>query len=310
MISYLLRRLLYGILVLWVLLSTLFFILRFLPGGPFDTDKKLPPEVLQNLRVKYHLNLPLWQQYTIYLKNVALHLDLGPSLKNPDRSVNEMLMSSFPISFQLGVLAFIISYLIGIPFGLLAAYRHNTSVDRFLMISAISGVSLPSFLTGSLLILLFSKILSLLPAARWDGWQHMILPAITLGLRPAAILARLMRGSALEILKADYIRTARAKGLSEVDILFKHVLKNAFLPILTLSGPLLASIITGSFIVEFIFAIPGMADYFVDAVFNRDYTLIIGATLLYAVLLVLANILVDVLYTVLDSRIVLVRGEK
>ncbi|MBI2608586.1 MAG: ABC transporter permease [Deltaproteobacteria bacterium] len=302
MVQFVIKRLFLGIVVLWVLITLTFFILRFLPGGPFDSDKKLPPQVLQNLQKKYRLDLSLEKQYFFYLKDLVFHFDLGPSFKNPDRSINEMIAVSFPISLQLGMCALLIAFLVGIPLGLLAAYHHNTKWDHIFMICAISGVSLPAFLSGSILILIFSKFLSLLPAARWDGLSYMILPALTLGLRPAAIIARLMRGSALEVMDSDYIRTARAKGLSESQVVYKHVLKNSVLPVLTLAGPLSASIITGSFIVELIFAIPGMADYFVDAVFNRDYTLIMGATIVYAFFLISANILVDVLYRFIDSR--------
>jgi len=303
MVSFVVKRLFSSIVVLWVLVTLTFSILLFLPGGPFDTDKRLPAQVLENLEKKYRLDLPVWKQYLLYLKDLVFHFDLGPSFKNPDRSVNEMIASSFPISLQLGICALLIAFLVGIPLGLLSAYHHNTKWDRLFMICAVSGVSLPSFLSGSILILIFAKILFLLPAARWDGFAHMILPALTLGLHPAAIIARLMRGAALEVMDSDYIRTARAKGLSEIQVVCKHVLKNSILPVLTLAGPLSASVITGSFIVELIFAIPGMADYFVDAVFNRDYTLIMGATIVYAFFLVSANILVDILYRFIDSRI-------
>ncbi len=300
---FVLRKLFFGFLTLFVLITLTFFILRFLPGGPFDTDKVLPPEVLANLKAKYRLDLPVIKQYLFYIRDIVFKFDFGPSFKNPDQTVNEMLKQSFPISLQLGLWSLFVAFLLGVPLGLWAAYYQNTFWDRFFMIGAISGVSLPSFLTGSILILIFANIFSLLPAARWESWQHMILPALTLGSRPAAIIARLVRSAALDIMKADYIQTARAKGLSENVVLWKHVLKNSVLPVLTLSGPLVANIITGSFIVELIFAIPGMADFFVDAVFNRDYTLIMGATIIYAFFLIAANTIVDLLYTVFDPRI-------
>ena len=297
------KRILTGFAVLLVLISLTFFVLRFLPGGPFDREKRLPPQILENIQKKYNLQLPLHEQYFLYLKDIIFKFDFGPSFKYYDRSVNEMINESFPISLQLGVLALLIALLVGVPCGLLAAYYHNTVWDRFLMLVSISGVSLPSFLVGSIFILIFAKLLFILPAARWDGIEYMILPALTLGLRPAAIIARLMRSSALDVLGAEYIKVARAKGLSEFQVITKHVLKNSILPVLTLFGPLAASIITGSFIVELIFSIPGMADYFVDAVFNRDYTLVMGATIVYAFFLIGANILVDVCYSFVDSRI-------
>ena len=303
MLFFILKRLLAGFAVLFILISITFFILRFLPGGPFDTEKRLPPQVLENIQKKFNLQLPVHQQYFLYLKDIFLKFDLGPSFKFHDRSVNEMISESCPISMQLGVLALLIAIIVGIPCGLLAAYYHNTLWDRLLMLISISGVSLPSFLVGSIFILIFARILSILPAARWDGVEYMILPALTLGLRPAAIIARLMRSSALDVLGAEYVKVARAKGLSEFHVVTKHVLKNSLLPVLTLFGPLAASIITGSFIVELIFSIPGMADYFVDAVFNRDYTLVMGATIVYAFFLIAANILVDVCYSLIDSRI-------
>jgi len=297
------KRLLAGFAVLLVLISLTFFVLRFLPGGPFDTEKRLPPQVLANLEKKYNQHLPVHKQYLLYLKDIIFKFDFGPSFKYYDRSVNEMINESFPISLQLGILALLIALVVGIPCGLLAAYYHNTIWDRILMLTSISGVSLPSFLLGSIFILIFSKIFSILPAARWDGVEYMILPALTLGLRPAAIIARLMRSSALDVLGAEYIKVARAKGLPEFQVVTKHVLKNCLLPVVTIFGPLAASIITGSFIVELIFSIPGMADYFVDAVFNRDYTLVMGATIIYAFFLIGANIFVDVCYSLLDARI-------
>ena len=303
MLLFVFKRFFAGCIVLFILISLTFFILRFLPGGPFDSEKRLPPEVLANIQKKFNQHLPLYKQYLLYVNDVFLKFDFGPSFKFHDRSVNEMISESFPISMQLGVLALLIAIIVGIPCGLLAAYYHNTLWDRLLMFVSISGVSLPSFLVGSIFILIFAKVLSILPAARWDGVEYMILPALTLGLRPAAIIARLMRSSALDVLGAEYVKVARAKGLTEFHVVTKHVLKNSLLPVLTLFGPLAANIITGSFIVELIFSIPGMADYFVDAVFNRDYTLVMGATIVYASLLICANIFVDVCYSFVDARI-------
>jgi oligopeptide transport system permease protein len=230
--------------------------------------------------------------------------DLGPSYKYLGRNVTDIIMDSLPVSLELGFYSILLAFILGIPLGVFSAYKHNTWMDSASMFLAISGVTLPSFLVAAVLIYIFSINLYWFPAGLWDGGiEYKVLPVIALGLRPVAIIARLMRASVLDVIQADYIRTARAKGLSEIPLLVKHVVKNSLLPVITIAGPLVAGVITGSFIIEHVFAIPGMAKHFIQAVTNRDYTLIMGVTLVYAGFLILANIIVDVLYAVVDPRI-------
>jgi oligopeptide transport system permease protein len=229
--------------------------------------------------------------------------DLGESYKYIGRNISEIVAETFPVSLQLGVYCLILAFAIGIPAGVIAASHHNRWEDGLTMMLAISGVALPTFLVAPLLILFFSIYLGWLPPALWDGPSYYILPVIVLGVRPAAIIARLTRASMLEVIKSDYIRTARAKGLSEGTVLYKHVLKNSLIPVLTFAGPLAAGVITGSFVVEAIFAIPGMGKHLVSSVTNRDYPLILATTLVFSAILVLANLIVDILYSYFDPRI-------
>ncbi len=237
-----------------------------------------------------------------YLKGVAT-LEFGESYKYIGRSVGDIIAESFPASFVLGIYSFALSFIIGIPLGLFAASKHNTWWDSITMGVAISGVALPNFLVGSVLIIVFSYYLGVLPPAMWDSPLHYILPVVTLGIRPAAFIARLTRSTVLDVIRADYIRTARSKGLSQFTVLYKHVLKNSLIPVLTYSGPLLAGILSGSFVIEVLFAVPGIGKHLVQSVTNRDYPLILGLTLLYSVLLVLSNLIVDLLYSFFDPRI-------
>ena len=294
--------------------------MRIIPGGPFDRDKVLPPEIKKNVEAKYNLDKPSFlniealksghaiqflteTQYFYYLKNI-LRGDLGPSYKYLGRNVTDIIMDSLPVSIELGIYAMILAFTLGIPLGILSAYKHNTWVDSSSMFFAIAGVAAPSFMVAAVLVLIFSFYLKWLPVGLWEGGiEYKLMPAIALGLRPVAIIARLMRTSMLDSIKADYVRTARAKGLSEGPVILKHVVKNSLIPVITIAGPLVASVITGSFIIEHVFAIPGMAKHFIQAVTNRDYPLIMGVTLIYAVLLIIANILVDVMYAVVDPRI-------
>ncbi len=307
MVLYVCQRLAGVFVTLLVIASLTFVLLRVLPGGPFDREKALPPEIKAHIEEKYQLNQPLFSQYVLYLKGLFKG-QLGESYKYLNRNVTDIIADTWPVSFQLGIWALILSYLIGIPCGVLAATRRNTLTDRSAMICAISGVSLPSFLVAPLLILFFGFYLNWLEVAFWYGPSYYILPVVVLGVRPAAVLARLTRASVLEVMNADYVRTARAKGLNFPTVLYKHVLKNAFLPVLTFSGPLVAGVLTGSFIVEYMFALPGMAGHLVSSVVNRDYPLIIGVTLLYSLALVLCNLIVDLLYSYFDPRIHLSAG--
>jgi oligopeptide transport system permease protein len=307
-VKYVSKRLIEALVTVWVIATLTFLLLRFLPGGPFDQEKTLPPEIKANIERKYGLNEPLTKQYTDYIVKLV-HGDLGESYKYIGRSVTDIIKESFPVSFQLGFYSLMLAFLIGVPLGIFAAGKHNTFWDSAAMILAVSGVALPSFVFGPLLVLIFcfgvpfESMRGLLPPALWDGPIYYILPVITLGIRPAAIIARLMRSSVLEVIHADFVRTAKAKGLTQKVVMYKHVLKNSLLPVITISGPLCAGVLSGSFVNEIIFAVPGMGKHLVQSVTNRDYPLVLGLTLIYAILLVLANLVVDLLYVVVDPRI-------
>ena len=299
---YTLGRLAEAGLTLFIVASATFLLLRLLPGGPFDQEKKLSPEIKANIEAKYHLDKPLYWQYAHYIKGLSQGY-LGESYKYIDRNVSDILKDSLPVSIQLGIYALILAFLIGIPLGVFSAQRQNTLSDRAAMILSISGVSLPSFVIAPLFILFFCFYLGWLEPALWEGTLFYILPSIVLSLRPASVIARLTRSSVLDVASADYVRTGRAKGLNETILFYKHILKNAFLPVLTFSSPLIAGILTGSFIIEKIFAIPGLGQHFINSVTNRDYPLILGTVLVYSFLLILSNLIVDLLYTYFDPRI-------
>jgi oligopeptide transport system permease protein len=274
---------------------------RIVPGGPFDAEKNLPPQIVANIKAKYHLDRPVLEQYALYMERLARG-DLGVSYKYVNRTVNDILGSALPVSAELGSLGLLLAVLIGVPLGTIAALRRGTHVDVAAMLMATIGISVPGFVIGALLIFVFGITLKSLPVALWEGPRSIILPALTLAASPAAYLARLTRSSVLDILEKDWVRTARSKGLSAELTVIKHVLRNALVPVATVLGPLTAILITGSFVVEFIYAIPGLGRFFITAVSNRDYDLIMGTTLLFGVLLIITNTIVDVLYTVLDPR--------
>lgn len=305
---YVIRRLLEAVFAVFVIATLTFILLRVLPGGPFDSEKALPPEVMANLAAKYKLNEPLLKQYFDYIWALA-HGDLGQSYKYISRDITSIIAESLPNSIQLGVYSLIISYLIGIPMGVFAGWKPNSKLDFSCMTFAISGIALPSFLVAPIFILLFVKFpkdmwgIDFLQPALWEGPTYFILPMLVLGIRPAAVIARLTRASVLEVIHSDYIRTAKAKGLSAKTVLFKHVLRNSLIPVLSLSGPLAAAILTGSFVIEQIFAIPGVAKHLVLSVSNRDYPLILGATLVFSVFLILANLITDILTAIVDPRV-------
>jgi oligopeptide transport system permease protein len=301
MLTLIFKRLLLAIPVLFIIASLTFVLVRIVPGGPFDAEKSLPPEVVANIKAKYHLDKPVTEQYLIYMTRLARG-DMGVSYKYVNRTVNDILAQALPVSAQLGVLGLGLAILIGVPLGTIAALRRGTSTDYFAMFLTTAGISVPGFVIGALLIFTFGIWLKLLPVALWESIRHMILPALTLSFSPAAYLARLTRASVLEIVEKDWVRTARSKGLSYWATVTKHILRNALVPVATVLGPLTAIIITGSFVVEYIYAIPGMGRFFITAVGNRDYDLIIGTTLIFALLLIVANTLVDIAYTILDPR--------
>jgi len=301
-IRFILRRLLWGIPVLWVVATLTFILMQVVPGGPFDKDKPLPVEIKANVEAKYHLDKPVWQQYLFYLQ-ALLQGDLGPSYKYLGRDVNDIIGDTLPVSLQLGLLSLLVAVMVGFVLGILAVVKPQSWIDRAGMIFVTAGISIPNFVIGALFILWLSHAYKLFPPALWEGWRHAILPALTLGLAPAAFIARLLRSSILEALHQDFVRTARAKGLGEGAILLKHVLKNSVTPVVTFLGPLTATLVTGSFIVEYIFAIPGMGKFFITAVTNRDYPLIMGVTLVYSAIIVLANLVVDIAYAYRDPRV-------
>jgi oligopeptide transport system permease protein len=302
MTRFLLRRLFHGLGVLWVVATLTFILLRMAPGGPFDRERKLPSEVIANLEAKYHLDEPLLQQYLRYLKGTIAG-DFGPSYKYLDRGVNEIIAETLPTSAVLGLLAFVFALAVSLPAGLIAAYYRNTWIDRVCMLIATLGISVPHFILGALLIWGVALQLGWLPAGRWDHSSSAILPTLALGAAPAAYLSGLFRSSLVEALGEDFIRTARAKGLKESVVLLKHGLSHSLIPALTVMGPLAAALLTGSFVVEYVFAIPGMGRFFITAVTDRDYPMIMGVTLVYTVLLVSANLAVDLLYGYIDPRI-------
>ncbi len=319
MIGFILQRLAWLLPLLWVIATGAFLLMRAVPGAPFTGERKLPPAIEQNLKRKYDLDKPVFfnrerlredgvlaaftqTQYFTYMKNLAKG-DLGPSYKYPNRTVNEIVAEAFPISLALGVLGMTFALLIGVTAGVLAASRQNSALDHAAMGFSMVGICMPSFVLGLLLLMVFSFLLRALPVAGWGGVSHMLLPALTLGAPYAAYIARLTRGSMLEVVRQDYIRTARAKGMRERNVLLRHALRNAMLPVISFLGPALAGIITGSLVVEKIFAIPGIGSHFVNAALNRDYTLVMGTVLLYSALLILFNLAVDVAYCFVDPRV-------
>ena len=303
MLNYSLKRLASAIPTLFLLITFAFFLIRIAPGGPFDSERALPPEIEANLAAKYHLDDPLIIQYGRYMWNI-LRLDLGPSFHYLDWTVNDLILQGAPVSFTLGFLALALALLLGIPIGAWAAFRQNRAADYSVMSVAMIGISIPNFVMAPLLILLFAITLGWLPAGGWAfSPSRMVLPVITLALPMIAYVARITRGSMIEVLNSSFIRTARAKGMPERQILFNHALKPALLPVISYLGPAAAAILTGSVVVERIFTIPGIGSYFVQGALNRDYTLVMGVVILYGVLIILFNFIVDLVYAWLDPRI-------
>jgi oligopeptide transport system permease protein len=296
------RRLLLMIPTLWVIATLTFFMMRLAPGGPFLSEREIPPAALEQLKKSYGLDRPLHEQYLTFLGN-AVRFDFGPSYKFPARQVREIILEAFPVSLELGLWALLLAIAIGVPIGVFAALRQNHAGDYAAMAAALAGVSIPNFVLGPALVLTFSLSLFLLPPALWQGASSRILPVMTLSTAYVAYIARLTRGGMLEVLRQDYIRTARAKGLPEKDVVYKHGLKLGILPVVSYLGPAAARIITGSIVVESIFAVPGLGRHLVNAAFNRDYTLVLGVVLFYAFFLMVLNLVVDVAYTRLDPRV-------
>ena len=310
MFKFALGRLLQAIPVLLVVITMTFMLVHSAPGGPFSADKAVPAEVLIALEAQYNLDQPLWQQYISYLSDV-LHGDFGPSFKYPGRSVNELIYSGLGTTAELGFYAMLVAVFIGVIAGVTASMRPNTMQDYIPMTAAMIGICMPSFLLGPLMVLVFGIHLEWLPISGWgDTPGDKIMPAITLGTGYAAYIARLSRGGMLEVLSQDYIRTARAKGLSEFLVVGKHALRGGLIPVIAFLGPAFAGLLGGSFVVETIFNIPGLGRFYVQAAFNRDYTMILGTTVFFATLIILFNLLSDMLAIWLNPKLrQQVRGE-
>lgn len=298
------KRFLEAIPTMFVLITVSFFMMRLAPGSPFTTERNFPPAVMANIEAKYHLNDPIWLQYVNYLKQLAVG-DFGPSFKYKDHTVNELLAQSLPISIEMGLYAFVVALILGVILGVIAALKQNSWLDYSLMTVAMTGVVIPSFVKAPLLVLLFAIILKWLPAGGWnDGAvQNLILPVTALSLAYVASIARIMRGSMIEVLNSQYIRTARSKGLSTSNIIIRHALRPAMLPVISYLGPAFVGIITGSIVIETIFGLPGIGQLFVNGALNRDYGLVLSLTILVGVLTIVFNAVVDILYSVIDPKI-------
>ena len=306
--TFIAKRLLAMLITLWVIITLTFFLMHAIPGSPLNEERSTSDVVQRNLEVHYHLDKPVPVQYVMYLKTLVT-LDFGPSIKQPSQTVNDMLGRGFPISFELGMITLTIAVISGIFLGVIAALKRNGVIDYMAMTFAVFGISIPNFVLATVLIQQVAVNWGLLPPATWSSWKHMILPTLALATGPMAIIARLTRASMMEVLTQDYIRTAEAKGLSPVKIVFKHALRNALLPVVTILGTLAAGILTGTFVIEKIFAIPGMGKYFVESINTRDYPVIMGTTVFYSAFLILMLFLVDIAYGILDPRIKLHKKE-
>lgn len=300
--KYIAKRILSSIITLWVVVTLTFFLMHAIPGGPFTSDKKLPVSVENNLKAKWGLNKPIMIQYALYL-NSLLKGQLGPSMRYEGKTVNEVISTSFPASAKLGVCSVLFALIIGVYMGITAALHHGKWQDSVCMIIATLGVCIPSFVLGTSLIYLLAVKTNLLPAVGFDGPLNYIMPTISLGSYSMAFIARLTRSSLLENIRQDYIKTAIAKGLSRRTVIYKHALKNSLIPVVTYLGPLVAGVLTGSFVIESIFGIPGLGREFVQSISNRDYTTTLGVTVFYGGFLIICNFIVDMLYVVIDPRI-------
>ena len=302
MLQLIFKRLLVAIPVLIIVASLTFFLVRLAPGGPFDSEKAVSPQVLKNLNEVYNLNAPLHEQYFDYMAN-ALTGDFGPSFRYPGRSVSEMILTGLPVTFELAFYAIVFAAFLGLIAGIVAAVKKNTALDYIPMAIAMLGICMPTFLLGPLLVLIFGLNLEIMPVSGWDTLPgDKVLPAITLGAAYAAYIARLSRGGMLETLNQDYVRTARAKGLSEFKVVMVHAIRGGLIPVLAFLGPAIAGLIGGSFVVETIFQIPGLGRFYVEAAFNRDYTMILGTTIFFSALIIFFNLLSDIAVAVFNPQ--------
>ena len=320
-LKFLIKRIAMGLVTLWLVITITFFLIHMLPGDPFQSEKAIPPKVKENLMAKYHLDRPLGEQYVEYLKNIAKG-DLGASMKVRGRTVNDVIKKSFLTSADLGARSIIFALALGIPLGIVAALKRGKYQDRSAMIVAIIGISVPSFVLAGLMQKYFVDVHNgilidqyNLPLIRillsgWDRPEKKILPVVALGLYTVALIARLLRNKMIEVMGQDYIRLAIAKGVKPKNIVFRHALRNAILPIITIMGPTIAAVLTGSFVIEKMFSIPGLGKYFVDSINDRDYTMVLGVTVFYAIFLIIMMILVDIVYVLVDPKIKLGKGDE
>ena len=321
-LKFLIKRIAMGLVTLWLVITITFFLIHMLPGDPFQSEKAIPPKVKENLMAKYHLDRPLGEQYVEYLKNIAKG-DLGASMKVRGRTVNDVINKSFLTSADLGARSIIFALALGIPLGIIAALKRGKFQDRLSMIVAIIGISVPSFVlaglmqkyvvdihNGTLIRNGFLPDFFWINLSGWDTFDKKILPVIALGLYTVALIARLLRNKMIEVMGQDYIRLAVAKGVKPKNIVFRHALRNAILPIITIMGPTIAAVLTGSFVIEKMFSIPGLGKYFVDSINDRDYTMVLGVTVFYAIFLIIMMILVDIVYVLVDPKIKLGKGDE
>lgn len=306
--QFVMKRLLISLVTMWVIITVTFFMMHSIPGNPFAKEGKMPVQVYEKLQAKYGLDKPLSEQYVVYLKNV-IQGDLGDSMKSKTETVNEMISRGAPISAQLGLQAFVLAMIIGPALGTVAALFQNKWPDYATMVIAIIGISVPSFILASLMIQFVAKPIDFFPIGGWGTWQQTILPSLALSLMPLAANARLMRSSMLEVIGQDYIRTAKSKGISKTRVILNHAVRNAILPIVSTMGTKLSGLLAGSFVIEKIFGIPGLGNFFVTSITNRDYTLIMGTTIFYAMILIIMLLVVDILYIYIDPKIKLTGGD-
>lgn len=304
LLQYIFRRLVAGVMTLVVLITVAFFMMHAMPGSPFNPseEKNVPPEVLARIAASYGLDRPVFEQYVNYWSNL-LQGDLGVSFKKADTSVNQIIAQHFPISARVGAIAAAISLLVGLPLGILAAIYRGKGIDLASMAFATIGISIPVFVISVLMLYLFSDVLSWLPSHGLSSWRHYILPVACLSFNPIAYIARQTRSSMLEAMEQDYVRTARAKGVSEIMVVVKHALKNALTPVITYLGPMIAGLLTGGFVVERLFSVPGMGRYFVQSISDRDYTMIMGIVIFYGIFVVICNLVSDILLVIIDPRV-------
>ena len=321
-LKFLVNRIVMGLVTLWLVITITFFLLHLLPGDPFQSEKAIPPKIKENLMAKYHLDKPLGEQYMQYLKNVAKG-DLGMSMKVRGRSVNDVIKQSFPVSADLGARAIIFALVVGIPLGIVAALNRGKYQDKIAMVIAVIGISVPSFVLAGLMQKYFVDIHNgflidklgfpdflKIRLSGWDSPEKKILPVIALGLYTVALIARLLRDKMIEVMGQDYIRLAIAKGVKPGAIVLKHSLRNAILPIVTIMGPTIAAVLTGSFVIEKAFTIPGLGKYYIQSINDRDYTMVLGVTVFYAAFLIFMMIIMDIVYAIVDPKIKLGKGDE